>query len=59
MSKNTQVKEPMFHIVKRSSIVWWKAWIIRAVAVFAALFVGGTIVQEVPSGEENVLFVEA
>ena len=25
----------------------------------AALFVGGTIVQEVPSGEENVLFVEA
>ena len=24
----------------------------------AALFVGGTIVQEVPSGEENVLFVE-
>lgn len=25
----------------------------------AALFVDGTIVQEVPSGEENVLFVEA
>lgn len=43
LSKNTQVKEPMFHIVKRSSIVWWKAWIIRAVAVFAALFVGGLV----------------
>ena len=30
-----------------------------AIAGGAALFVGGTIVQEVPSGEENVLFVEA
>ncbi len=29
--------EPLFHIAKRSNIVWWKAWIVRVVAVVAAL----------------------
>ena len=31
--------EPLFHIVKRTSIVWWKAWIVRILAVLAALLV--------------------
>lgn len=34
---------PAFHIAKRDSIVWWKAWIIRAVAVLAALIVCGIV----------------
>lgn len=44
MSKRRNVlHEPLFHITKRSAIVWWKAWIIRIVAVLAALIVCGLI----------------
>ena len=32
-----------FHIAKRDDIVWWKAWIIRIVAVVVALIVSGII----------------
>ena len=32
-----------FHIAKRDSLVWWKAWIIRIVAVMIALLVCGAI----------------
>ena len=38
-----QVREPMFHIVKRNSIAWWKAWTIRILAVLAALVVCSVI----------------
>ncbi len=31
------------HIVKRDGIVWWKAWLIRIVAVLIALIVSGVI----------------
>lgn len=31
--------EPFFHIVKRSSMVWWKSWLIRIGSVAAALLV--------------------
>ena len=37
--KNTQIKEPLFHIVKRSTMIWWKAWTVRVLAVLAALVV--------------------
>ena len=40
MSKTDRhVREPRFQIVKRSGIVWWKAWLIRIAAVAAALIV--------------------
>ncbi len=32
-------REPLFHITKRSDIIWWKAWLIRAIAIIAALVV--------------------
>lgn len=32
-------REPLFHIVKRNAIPWWKAWIIRAIAILAAVIV--------------------
>lgn len=35
----------MFHIAKRDSIAWWKAWIIRIVAVFLALLVAGIVTK--------------
>lgn len=31
------IHEPLFHITKRADIVWWKAWIIRLLAIAAAL----------------------
>ena len=41
MAKTQTAKEPLFHIAKRDSIVWWKAWLIRAAAIILALIVSG------------------
>lgn len=46
MSNNdSKIKEPLFHIVKRSksAIPTWKAWIIRIISVLIALIVCGII----------------
>ena len=41
MSKsNGQKREPLFHIVKRSAVPSWAAWLIRIGAVILALVVG-------------------
>jgi len=37
------MKEPLFHIVKRSAIVWWKGWLIRLAAIAAALIFASII----------------
>ena len=36
---NNKVKTPLFHIIKRKSLPWYKAWAIRAAAIIAALVV--------------------
>ena len=36
-------KTPLFHISRRKSIVWYKAWAIRAVAIILALVLCGII----------------
>ena len=36
-------KEPLFHIVKRDVLPWYKSWGIRAAAIVAALVVCGII----------------
>ncbi len=41
--KETTVREPYFHIVKRTSMPWWKAWTVRILSVVAALVVSGLI----------------
>ena len=42
MSKGHKaLSEPLFHITKRSAIVWWKAWLIRIAAILAALVICG------------------
>lgn len=44
MEKNEKVvREPLFHVVKRDTIPWWKSWLIRAAAIFAALIVTGIL----------------
>ncbi|MBQ3506996.1 MAG: ABC transporter permease [Clostridia bacterium] len=37
-------REPLFHLVKRDAIVWYKAWAVRAIAVLAALVVCGVLI---------------
>ncbi len=46
MSKNKEAKvhEPLFHIAKRSGMVWWKAWLIRGCAILASLIVCAFII---------------
>lgn len=41
MAQMQTTKEPLFHIAKRDSIVWWKAWCIRAAAILLALVISG------------------
>ncbi len=35
--------EPLFHIAKRDAVVWWKAWLIRLLALLAALIFAGVV----------------
>ena len=51
MQKKTH--EPAFHIVKRSSIIWWKAWIIRILAVVCALILCA-LITVVLTGENPI-----
>ena len=37
--KETKVREPLLHMVKRSSLPWWKSWGIRIASVVLALLV--------------------
>ncbi len=43
MAKQNKIHEPPFHIVKRPAIVWWKALLIRTVAIIAALGVSSVV----------------
>lgn len=38
-----RINEPLFHIVKRDAIPWWKSWTIRIFAVIAALLVSAVV----------------
>lgn len=44
MSKNDSGRESFIHITKRAQIEWWKAWIIRGLAIIAALIVSGLLI---------------
>ena len=44
MSDNKKVREPLVRLSKRASIVWWKAWIIRATAIIAGFLLGAVII---------------
>ena len=38
-----KTRDPLFHIVKRTDIPMWKGWLIRGLALVAALVVCGVI----------------
>lgn len=44
INKKEKIHEPLFHITKRASIPMWKSWLIRAVAVIAALAACGILI---------------
>lgn len=41
---STKIKEPLFHVSRRSVIARWKAWVIRLISILLALVVCGVIV---------------
>ena len=43
MKMHEKAREPLFHIVKRNGLVWWKAWLVRVIAVVAALLFSGVV----------------
>ena len=43
MSKQNTVKEPLFHIVKRTEMPLWQAWLIRIVAIIVGLAVASVL----------------
>lgn len=48
-AENTEkkVREPLFHITKRASLPWWRTWMIRGIAILAALVVCGILTVSV------------
>lgn len=40
----SRVHEPLFQIVKRDGIAWYKAWLVRAVAIILALVIGSFVI---------------
>ena len=37
-------KEPLIHITKRDTMVWWQTWLIRVAAILLALIVSGVVI---------------
>lgn len=47
MNVNHKNKEPLFHIVKRDTVQWQKAWLIRICSIVAALVLCGIVTMVV------------
>ena len=43
-NKNTRHHEPLIRIAKRDGMIWWQSWIVRAIAIIAALIVCGILI---------------
>lgn len=56
MNNETTVREPLFHIVNRYSMSIWYKTLIYAVAIFAAMFLGGVICSVVADGDPFSFF---
>lgn len=52
-NNSAKVHEPLFHIIKRSSMPKWQGWLIRILSVVAALIICG-IVTVVLTGENPI-----
>ncbi len=52
-NNKTKLHEPLFHLSKRKTIVWWKAWIIRILSVVGALLVSA-LVTVILTGENPI-----
>ena len=51
MKTHDKVKEPLFHIVKRDGLVWWRSLTVRVVAIIIALLFSG-VVSYLLTGED-------
>lgn len=57
-SKTEHIKEPLFHITKRDQMIWYKQWIIRAIAILAALVVSGIVIMVLTKYNPLEVYVE-
>lgn len=55
-TKEKHVHVPLFHITKRADMPKWQSWLIRAVAVVAALLVCGIVSAIITEGSFGVFF---
>ncbi|MDO4620721.1 MAG: ABC transporter permease [Lachnospiraceae bacterium] len=53
---NTKKKEPMFHIVKRAALPWYKAWAIRGIALLLSLVVCAFVTMLVTGDDPVAVF---
>lgn len=44
-NKEKHTHEPLFHITKRDSMVWWKGWLVRLAAIVLALAVCAVVIE--------------
>ena len=44
IAKDKHTRDPLFHIVKRTDLPMWKAWLIRGIAVVASLIFCGVLI---------------
>lgn len=58
MEIKKSIREPLFHISKRSNNVWWKPWLIRGITVIVALFVCGIVSAIITDGTFGSFFKE-
>lgn len=50
---NKSNREPLFHVVKRAEMIWYKAWAIRGAAIIVALIACG-FVSTLVTGEDPI-----
>lgn len=59
-NKASGVREPLFHIVKRDDLVWWKAWLIRIATIIVSIavmtFVSAMLAKEDMAGTFEIMF---
>ena len=53
MKTHEKLREPLFHIVKRDGIAWWRGWLVRIFAFLLALVFSG-IVSYLLTGKDPI-----
>ena len=58
MNKEQHKKQPLFHLVKRTNLVWWQRLLIRGGSILLGLLVSMMILFIFAQANPGVVFVE-